>query len=368
MSPPDPVTIAVAIPVNNAALKPRLALVLQVALSTARFSSVRWHFLLAAARYRSIVATKRVAGSGIGVVRPARLGRTPKVTIFLTSSNNRFPLELTFRTMLAQTRYRPFRLVVADNGSTDGSVEWLNSLTDRFPLEVLHGPRPQSEWYDMMFRQTETEYWVALHEDLIFTGRDWLGDLIARMEADPDLQLLEGEYFAPKPGMAEPVSGEVIDLGESLASWLFCVRSSLRDRLPDASFAFYKGPEPSAVEHRHCYDLGGKLLCDMRAAGLKYGWMPRWYRAKWHHVENLSWAREHRGDGLHAQMKRYQRRDIERRVDKLTTRRPTLRGSVALPLHAPRDTWPGNGRVSQDEPDVAPLGGEESRTVLRSLD
>lgn len=110
--------------------------------------------------------------------------------------------------MLTRTRYRPYRVVVADNGSTDGSVEWLNSMTDRIPLEVLRGPRPQSEWYDLMFREIDTDYWVALHEDLIFTGRDWLGDLIAKMEADPELQLLEGEYFPPNLGMAEPVSGE----------------------------------------------------------------------------------------------------------------------------------------------------------------
>ena len=95
------------------------------------------------------------------------------MTIFLTSTNNRLPLELTLRSMLTRTRYRPYRAVVADNGSTDGSVEWLNSMTDRIPLEVLRGPRPQSEWYDLMFREIDTDYWVALDEDLIFTGRDW---------------------------------------------------------------------------------------------------------------------------------------------------------------------------------------------------
>jgi hypothetical protein len=258
----------------------------------------------------------------MGVVGRGKSARGPSVTILITSSNNRFPLELTLRTMLAKTRYRPYRLLVADNESTDGSFEWLNSLTDRIPIEIMHSARPQSEWYDLMFREAETDYWVALHEDLIFTGRDWLDDLIARMEADPELQLLEGEYFEPKLGMAEPVSGEVIDLGESLASWLFCVRTSLRERLPDTSFAFYKGPEPSAAEPRQCYDLGGKLLSDMREAGLKYAWMPRWYRAKWHHVENLTWIRAHPGSGMHAKLKRYQRRDIERRVRRLTVRRP----------------------------------------------
>ena len=267
-------------------------------------------------KYRLTVAAKRIAGPAVGVLRRPRVSHGSSVTLFLTNRNNRYPLELTIRTMLAKTRYEPFKVVVADNSSMDGSREWLESVSVRAPLTILQGARPQSEWYDRMFREVGTDYWVALHEDLIFTGSDWLADLIGRMESDPDLQLLEGEYFPPKRGMAEPVSGEVIDLGESLSTWLFCIRTSLRDRLPGASFAFDRGPAPPKHQRRQCYDLGGRLLRDMRHVGLKYEWMPRWYRTKWHHVGNLSWVGDH-GAGEHMELKQYQRRDIRRRVQRL---------------------------------------------------
>jgi glycosyltransferase involved in cell wall biosynthesis len=284
-----------------------------------------YRLALSVVRYHLTVAAKKIAGPAVGAVGRPRLKHRPSVTLFLTNSNNRYPLELTLRSMLANTRYEPFKIVVADNGSTDGSLELLESMSAHAPLSVLHGSDPQSEWYDRIYREVDTDYWVALHEDLIFMGSDWLADLIARMESDPELQLLEGEYFPPKPGMAEPVSGEVVDMEESLSTWLFCVRTSLRDRLPEASFAFHKGPAPPKHRPRQVYDIGGVLLRDMREAGLKYEWMPRWYRAKWHHVANMSWIRQH-GAGLHLQLKRYQQRDIQRRARKLA-RTPARRAS-----------------------------------------
>src|SRR5918992_3900959 len=135
-------------------------------------------------KYRLTVAAKRIAGPAAGVLRRPRVSNGSSVTLFLTNRNNRYPLELTIRTMLAKTRYEPFKVVVADNSSMDGSREWLESVSVRAPLTILQGARPQSEWYDRMFREVGTDYWVALHEDLIFTGSDWLADLIGRMESD----------------------------------------------------------------------------------------------------------------------------------------------------------------------------------------
>jgi hypothetical protein len=277
-----------------------------------------YRLALPIAKYHLTVAAKRAAGPLVGAARRPRIERSPSVTLFLTSSNNRYPLELTLRTMLAKTRYEPFQILVADNDSTDGSREWLEAMSAHAPITVLRETLPQSEWYDRIYREVDTDYWVALHEDLIFTGADWLADLIARMEADRELQLLEGQYFPPTPGMAEPVSGKVVDMQESLSTWLFCVRTSLRERLPEASFAFHKGPDPAPHQRRQVYDIGGRLLRDMREAGLEYRWMPWWYRAKWHHVANMSWIREH-GAGLNLQLKRYQQRDIRRRVRRLAT-------------------------------------------------
>jgi hypothetical protein len=152
----------------------------------------------------------------------------------------------------------------------------------------------------------QTEYWVGIHEDIWFLGRDWLTDLVAVMERESDLDLLEGEKFRENPGMAEPVSGEIVDLQESLSTWLFCVRTSLRDRL-DSVFQYWVDPEPSPNGRKRLYDIGGKLLRDMRGRDLRFAYMPWWFRLKWHHWMALSWSREVKGNPAYAGLKAYQR-------------------------------------------------------------
>jgi hypothetical protein len=182
------------------------------------------------------------------------------------------------------------------------------------PLTVInHGkPRPQSEWYDEMFATMQTPYWIGLHEDIIFLGHDWLSDLIVRMEDDPELYLTECEYFPPYPGMAEPVSGEIIDLEESLATWMFCVRTSLRDKIK-TSFAFHIA-EANGHPRKRCYDQGGNLLREMRRRGIRYEYMPRWFRMKWQHLGNLSYGLKLGKDPTYLAFKRYQIEDAKRRV------------------------------------------------------
>jgi hypothetical protein len=243
----------------------------------------------------------------------------PPITILVTNSNNRDPLELTLRSGMRTTRYPRLEVVVGDNDSTDGSREMLADLDLGVPITTIAGARAQDQWYDHLYREVETPYWIGIHEDLVFLAPDWVGDLIARMEADPAVQLVAGEAFPPVPAFAEPVSGEVIDMGESLSTWLFCVRTSLREKLPESSFAFLREEPPFAGKHRLCLDQGGALMRDMRAAGLRYDVMPESYGRKWHHFRNLTWTRDH-AMGVHAQYKAWQRRWISRLLQRERSR------------------------------------------------
>jgi hypothetical protein len=228
-------------------------------------------------------------------------------------------LQLTIETLAKNTRYDNYEIVIAHMGPSDGSVEYLQSAAQRLPLVVRRASelKPQHEWYDEFFATAATEYWVGMHDDIFFLGRDWLYDMISVMEQEPNLYLLGGEYFPPNHGMTEPVSGETIDLEESLSTWLFCVRTSLREHV-DASFAFHKiGDNVGEDARLRCYDVGGKLLADMRSKGLRHASMPRTFSMKWQHIGNLSyWSRLGR-DPLYLDFKEYQIADAKRRVLKL---------------------------------------------------
>lgn len=244
----------------------------------------------------------------------------PAVTVLITNMNNKGPLELTLRTLFACTRYPNFEVWVADNDSVDGSVEVVEALQDVFPIRLIRGPaRPQHEWYDYMFAHATTPYWVGLHEDLIFLGADWLADLVGFMESERDVDLLGGEFFPPREGSAEPVHGEIVDLQESLSTWIFCVRTALRDRI-DTSFAYHKYWD-AENERTVLYDQGGRLIEDMRAKGLGFAHMPSWYKMKWQHLANITWIFNHETNGPYLAYKRHQLWDVQRRL-RAARRRP----------------------------------------------
>jgi hypothetical protein len=277
--------------------------------------------------YHAQVAAKRLAGPFLPR-GPLPGPDAPSVTVLVTNSNNRDPLELTLRTALACTRYPRFEIVVADNDSTDGSVECVEELARRHPVRLVRGPaREQHLWYDHLFATADTDYWVGIHEDLLFLHPDWLGDLVAFMEANPSVDLLGGEAFPTEEGMVEPVRGEVIDVLDSLSTWVFCVRTSLRDRIA-TSFAFDKYWD-EAKGRTALYDQGGKLMADMRAAGLGVATMPTWYLKKWHHLANLTWAFKTGMPPVTRAFKMHQLADVARRLRALRRKEGAARAVEA---------------------------------------
>jgi hypothetical protein len=240
---------------------------------------------------------------------------SPRVTVLVTSANQRASLDLTLRTLFARAGYPNYEVWVADHGSTDGSLDVIQEFIDAgLPVRLIQhgGRRPQHEWYDFMLQNAETPYWVGLHEDLHFFGNGWLADMIGFLETHPDVDMLGGEYFPPSEGQAEPVSGELVDVRESLSTWIFAVRTSLRDRI-DSSFEYHSRPG-EAGGRTVLYDQGGKLIEDMREKGLTFACMPAWFTLKFQHIGQLSWAFNHPMNPPYRAFKLHQMRDAVRRA------------------------------------------------------
>lgn len=80
-------------------------------------------------------------------------------------------------------------VVVADNGSDDGSVEWLRREYPSVELVLLDRNYGYAEGYNRALEQVDADCYVLLNSD-VETTPGWCGPLMERMEAEPALAAL----------------------------------------------------------------------------------------------------------------------------------------------------------------------------------
>src|SRR5688572_22892809 len=78
------------------------------------------------------------------------------------------------------------QVVVADNRSTDGSVDWLRQHHPAVRLIQLDRNEGFSRGYNLALGQVEARYYVLLNSDVEVTP-GWLGPLVRLMDARPDV-------------------------------------------------------------------------------------------------------------------------------------------------------------------------------------
>ncbi|RJP84128.1 MAG: glycosyltransferase family 2 protein [Desulfobacteraceae bacterium] len=105
------------------------------------------------------------------------------VTVIIVNWNGKRLLQECLECLEQQT-YRDFAVVVVDNGSTDGSVDWVK---DRFPdVQVI--PLDKNYGFclanNIALKEAGSEYAALLNNDAM-AHKDWLARLVAAMEANP---------------------------------------------------------------------------------------------------------------------------------------------------------------------------------------
>lgn len=248
---------------------------------------------------------------------PPPVGEAPPVTLFISSLNTYYPLRLTLGSIWKHTAYPNYKIIVGENASTDGSREYLRKLQQDGKIELRERDRPQQhgEWLDEISRTVTTPFWFAVDSDMLFLSGNWLGDMMAVFLQNPNVYLVSGEPAPGSIGMIEPIGLQKVDGAERPSTWLFGVRTALREQVSD-SFLFQKGDINPDTGNLQTYDTGGKIVESLRKQGLEYHIMPPAFQNQWHHFGSLSWLEHNPASGGYKRLKQYQISDIKRRVER----------------------------------------------------
>jgi hypothetical protein len=138
----------------------------------------------------------------------AAVATAPLVTVVIPTFNNRFLIELCLRSMRRCTG-SPFCVIVKDNGSTDGTLEYVEAsgLAD-LVLTSTDNDFDNVEYrvYDEVIRNhVRTPFFLVCHSDIVFLQADWIED-IRRNAGNDEANVMGGRIF-PARGRGDWILG-----------------------------------------------------------------------------------------------------------------------------------------------------------------
>ena len=109
-----------------------------------------------------------------------------KVSVVILNWNGVEMLQKFLPKVVEYSKGKGVEVCVADNGSTDESVAWVQANCPDVRLIVLGKNYGFADGYNLALLQVEAEYVVLLNSDVEVTPH-WLELLVAYMDAHPDL-------------------------------------------------------------------------------------------------------------------------------------------------------------------------------------
>jgi GT2 family glycosyltransferase len=124
----------------------------------------------------------------------------PHVTIIVVNWNGRHQLEPCLSALRAQT-YPAREIIVVDNGSTDGSVEYMAAHFPEVRVISVQTNRGFAVANNIAIRASTSDY-VALINNDAEADADWLANMIAVAEADQSIGMVACKMlFADRPAI-----------------------------------------------------------------------------------------------------------------------------------------------------------------------
>ena len=121
-----------------------------------------------------------------------------KVSVVILNWNGKDMLRAYLPDVIAHTNMPDVEVVVADNGSTDGSVEMLERDFPDTPLVILEENYGFAEGYNMALRENNAEYFLLLNSDVEIMDDNWLKPMIEFMDNNPDVAACQPKIMSLK--------------------------------------------------------------------------------------------------------------------------------------------------------------------------
>ena len=115
--------------------------------------------------------------------------------IVILNWNGRNFLEKFLPSLVATTPKDNFFLVVADNGSTDDSCQWLKANYPNIQLIEFDQNYGFTGGYNRAFKQIDADYYILLNSDIELTP-GWCQTLIDFMEDNPDVGICQPKVLS----------------------------------------------------------------------------------------------------------------------------------------------------------------------------
>ncbi len=128
--------------------------------------------------------TNENANGGTGTKTKTKTGVNIKTTVVILNWNGKALMEQYLPVLIEHTSYPDVSLMVADNASTDASVEWLQTTYPGIRLLCLDRNYGFAEGYNRALAGLESEYLVLLNSDAKVTP-NWLPPMIDYLDQHP---------------------------------------------------------------------------------------------------------------------------------------------------------------------------------------
>lgn len=135
-----------------------------------------------------------------------------KVAVIILNWNGKKYLE-EFLPSVVDSTYPELELIVADNASTDESVEFLRAVYPDVRIILNSGNLGFAKGYNEALKVVEADYFILLNSD-VKVGPNWIEPVIRAMEADPSIAAAQPKILSYRdPALFEHAgaSGGFID-------------------------------------------------------------------------------------------------------------------------------------------------------------
>ncbi len=109
----------------------------------------------------------------------------PRVSIVILNWNGRKYLEKFLPSIVAST-YPNLEIIIADNASTDDSIEFVRESFPGIRIIILSKNFGYAKGYNEALKEIESDYCVLLNSD-VEVEKDWIQPIIELMEADKEI-------------------------------------------------------------------------------------------------------------------------------------------------------------------------------------